>query len=135
MSRFDKEINRYETNSIKFDLAKVEKKPEGTIPMWVADMDFMVPDSVLAAVKKVADHGIFGYSFPPKSYFEALKNWFATYFDVEIEDEWVVTTPGVVAAVGLAVRAFTEPGDAVLIQRPVYYPFTFMIERNKRRLV
>lgn len=135
MNRFHQENNRYNTNSVKFDLVQVEKKPEGTIPMWVADMDFMVPQCVQDAVKKVAEHGIFGYSFPPKSYFEALKNWFDTYFDVKIEDEWVVTTPGVVTAVGMAVRAFTEPGDAVLIQRPVYYPFTFMIERNHRRLI
>lgn len=135
MERFHQENNRYGTNSIKFDLIKVQNKPEGTIPMWVADMDFMVPECVREAVTKVAQHGIYGYSFPPKSYFDALRNWFATYFDINIEDEWVVTTPGVVAAVGFAVRAFTQPGDAVLIQRPVYYPFSFMIENNKRRLI
>lgn len=135
MKRFDKENNRYGTNSIKFDLIKEENKPAGTIPMWVADMDFMVPDCVREAVTKVAQHGIYGYSYAPESYYHALINWFKTRFDFSLEKEWVVTTPGVVTAVGMAVRAYTNPGDSVMIQRPVYYPFSMMIERNDRKVV
>lgn len=132
---FTKEVNRFGSNSVKWDLMKVEGKPEGTIPMWVADMDFPVPVKVQEAVERVAKHGIFGYSFCPDSYFEAVINWYKNRFGFEFTKEDVVTTPGIVTAVAMAVRAYTEPGDAVLIQNPVYYPFSMMIEKNGRRVV
>lgn len=136
MSRdFTEEVNRYGTNSIKYDLVKEEHKPEGTIPMWVADMDFKVPEEVQQAVERVAKHGIYGYSYCPDSYYQAVIKWYERRFDLHFTKEDVVTTPGVVTAVGMAVRAFTNPGDSVLIQRPVYYPFGMMIERNGRRIV
>lgn len=132
---FTKEINRLNTNSIKWDLMAVEGKPAGTIPMWVADMDFAVPREVKKALKKVVDQEIYGYSFAPDSYYEAVSDWYKSHYNLEFRKENVVTTPGVVTAVGAAVRAFTNEGDAVIIQRPVYYPFSMMIERNDRRVV
>ncbi len=132
---FSKEVNRLGTNSIKWDLMKVEGKPEGTVPMWVADMDLQVPEKVQEAVENVAKHGIYGYSFCPDSYYEAVINWYKNRFNFEFKKEDIVTTPGVVTAVAMAVRAFTQPGDAVLIQNPVYYPFGKMIEKNGRRIV
>ena len=82
---FDEIINRYGTNSVKYDLVKQNKKPEDVLPMWVADMDFKVPLCVEEAVKKVAEHGIYGYSTCPDSYYEAVINWFAESFGTEIE--------------------------------------------------
>lgn len=132
---FSNEINRLGTNSIKYDLIKKENKPEGTIPMWVADMDVQVPVKVQEAVENVAKHGIYGYSFCPDSYYDAIINWYQKRFSFTFTKEDVVTTPGVVTAVAMAVRAYTKPGDAVLIQRPVYYPFAMKIEANGRRVV
>lgn len=132
---FDEVLNRYGTNSVKFDLIAKFQKPKDVLAMWVADMDFKVPQCVEEAVRKVADHGIYGYSTCPDSYYEAIIHWFQEYFQTKIEREWVVTTPGIVNAVGLAIRAFTKEEEAILIQRPVYYPFTNLIEKNNRTLI
>ena len=132
---FKKEINRLNTNSVKWDLMAIEGKPEGTIPMWVADMDFEAPKEVKKALKRIVCKNVYGYSFQPDSYYAAVSNWFKKRYGFEFAKEQIVTTPGVVTAVGAAVRAFTEPGDAVIIQRPVYYPFSMMIEKNGRRVV
>ena len=114
---------------------KLENKPEGTIPMWIADMDFPVPVKVQEAVEKVAKQGIYGYSFCPDSYYDAVTSWYHRRFGFDFTKDDIVTTPGVVTAVAMAIRAFTKPGDAVLIQRPVYHPFGHMIEKNHRRIV
>ena len=132
---FDEIINRMHTNSVKYDLIQENNKPEDVIPMWVADMDFKVPVAVEEAVTKVAQHGIYGYSSCPDSYYEAVIEWFHTRFGTKIQKEWIVTTPGVVTAIGMAIRAFTNEKDGVMIQRPVYYPFGIMIERNNRKIV
>ena len=135
MRDFTSEVSRWNTNSIKWDLIKKENKPEGTIPMWVADMDFKVPDEVEEAVTNVAKHGIYGYSFCPDTYYKAVAGWFKKHHNFHFTEEDVVTTPGVVTAVAAAVRAYTNEGDGVLIQRPVYYPFTNMIVNNGRKVV
>lgn len=132
---FDEKVNRYQTNSVKFDLISENKKPKDILPMWVADMDFKVPQCVEDAVRKVTDHGIYGYSTCPNTYYEAVIHWFKEYFHTEIERKWIVCTPGIVNAIGVAIRAFTNEKDAILIQRPVYYPFSLMIERNNRVVV
>lgn len=134
-SNFDEIINRYKTNSVKYDLIANYQKPQDVLPMWVADMDFKVPQCVEDAVRKVVDHGIYGYSTCPDSYYEAVIHWFKEYFHTIIERNWIVTTPGIVNGVGLAIRAFTKEEDAILIQRPVYYPFSNLIEKNNRKLV
>ena len=110
---FDEIVNRYHTNSVKYDLIQENNKPEDVIPMWVADMDFKVPVAVEEAVTKVAQHGIYGYSSCPDSYYEAVIQWFGTRFDTKIDKDWIVTTPGVVTAIGMAIRAFTNELDGV----------------------
>ncbi|MBQ1967648.1 MAG: hypothetical protein II356_06705, partial [Clostridia bacterium] len=119
MYNFDVINDRRNTNCLKFDFAKENNMPEDLVSMWIADMDFMAPDSVINALKAYVDKGIFGYSDPKDDYFEVVISWFKKHFDWEIRKEWIVKTPGVVIALAIAVRAFTEKGDAVIIQPPV----------------
>lgn len=132
---FDEVINRKNTNSIKYDFAVERGKPDGILPLWVADMDFRVPTSVTEALVKVSEHGIFGYSECKRDYYKALHNWYLTRFGWELQEEWLVKTPGVVYAICTAIRALTKEGDGVIIQQPVYYPFSESIKANKRKLV
>jgi cystathionine beta-lyase len=131
---FDSIIPREGTGSIKYDRAAY-KKPPDVLPLWVADMDFPAPDCVLEALREQVNHGIFGYSDTGLSYFETLYKWFYEKFDWNIKYDWLVKTPGVVNAIYIAVRAFSEKGDAVLIQQPVYYPFMRAVEQNERVLI
>jgi cystathionine beta-lyase len=132
---FDEIIDRRNTGSLKYDFAAARGMPDGLLPLWVADMDFRSPPCVLSALRETAEHGIFGYSGPQDDWFGPMLNWFSANFGFKIEREWIVQSPGVVCALSLAVRAFTEEGDGVLIQRPVYYPFSSAIRLNKRRIV
>ncbi|MDR1759399.1 MAG: pyridoxal phosphate-dependent aminotransferase [Fibrobacter sp.] len=132
---FDTVQERKNTNSIKYDFAVARGKREGLLPLWVADMDFQTPPEVREALVKCAEHGIFGYSEPQAGYYEAVCAWFSKYFGYDTKPEWIVKTPGVVFAIAVAVRAFAEKGDAVMIQRPVYYPFSAVILENKCKLV
>lgn len=132
---FDKVIERRGTDSLKFDGAAARGKPEGLLPLWVADMDFSAPKAVLDAVHERVSHGVFGYSEPDAAYFHALAKWFTGRLGYEFSSEQVVLTPGVVYAIAVAVRAFTKRGDTVLIQEPVYYPFRETVVHNGRKLV
>ncbi|GHU88838.1 cystathionine beta-lyase [Clostridia bacterium] len=132
---FDEIIDRKGTWSLKYDCAARRGMPDGLLPMWVADMDFQTPETVRNALKNVAEHGIFGYSEPDESYFEAVRNWFASRHGYETRREWLVRTPGVVFALAAAVEAFTERGGAVLIQPPVYYPFFEVVRTKGRELI
>lgn len=135
MFDFDEITDRINTDSLKYDFALLRGKPEGILPLWVADMDFKTPDCVINALVEKSRHGIFGYSESGEDYFSILHSWFLSQFEWEIKREWLVKTPGVVYAINTAIRALTSKGDAVLIQQPVYYPFTEAIEINSRRLV
>lgn len=132
---FDRLIERRGTNSLKYDFAVERGLPKDVLPLWVADMDFQSPPAVTEALIKAAKHGIFGYSEVKDSYYEALTAWFRKRFDTELEPRAFVKTPGVVFAIAQAVRAFSEEGDGVLIQPPVYYPFYEVIRDNHRTLV
>lgn len=132
---FDKEIDRYHTNSLKYDFKKEKKKPDDVFPMWVADMDFACPKEVLEDLYDRVEHGIFGYSKEDFDYFYAIQNWYQRHFKTNLEKEWLVTTPGVVFALATAVKTLTKEGDSVLICNPVYYPFTEVILDNKRKVV
>ena len=134
---FDEIVNRYNTNCIKYDFAQERGKPEGLIPLWVADMDFRTAPCVTEALVKSAQHGIFGYTEAKKegAYFNATRKWFSQRLNFDIKPEWVIKTPGVVYAIFAAIRAYTEADDAVLIQTPVYYPFKESVDINGRRLV
>lgn len=134
MYSFDTIINRKNTNSLKYDFAVERNMPEDILPLWVADMDFKTPPEVINALVETSNYGIFGYSDTKSDYFEILKNWFKK-FDWNIEQSWLIKTPGVVYAIAASVKAFTDAGDSVLIQRPVYYPFSSVINANKRKLI
>jgi len=132
---FDEIIDRRNTSCLKHDFAVERGYPADILPFWVADMDFRAPAPVIDALKVRAEHGIFGYTQIKDDYFAVLRNWFRTRHAWDIERSELIITPGVVFAIATAIRAFTEPGDAVLIQQPVYYPFANMIRQNKRTLV
>lgn len=132
---FDKIIDRYNTDALKYDFAKRKNMPEDILPLWVADMDFMAPDQVIDALVTKSKHGIYGYSESREDYIKVLEQWFLKRFDWQINPRWLVKTPGVVYAVATAIRAFTDIGESVLIQEPVYYPFKESVEVNERHIV
>lgn len=132
---FNEIIDRKNTNSIKYDFALRRGKPENLLPLWVADMDFKVSEKILEALHERVEHGIFGYSEVQDEYFEAVRSWLEKRHHWKVESRWLVKTPGVVFALAMAVQAFTDPGDGVMIQKPVYYPFSEVIEDNDRIIV
>lgn len=132
---FDEIIERKGTDCIKYDFAKRRGMPEDVLPLWVADMDFKTSSYVEDAVIERTRHGIFGYSEVQEEYFQAAAGWMRRRHNWEVKQEWLVKTPGVVFALAMAVKAFTEAGDFVLIQQPVYYPFSEVIKDNKRVVV
>ena len=115
---------------MKWDYAESD-----VLPMWVADMDFESPREVVDAIVERAAHGTFGYTRTPDSYYQAIVDWMKERHGWEIKRDWIVTTPGVLPALAFAVEAFTQPGDKVIIQSPVYHPFKFVIGNNKREPV
>lgn len=132
---FDTVPNRRGTNCFKYDFAREMGMPEDVLPLWVADMDFPTAPAVLERLHALAEHGIFGYTGVKDAYFSAVHNWYAQRFGWETQRSWLVTTPGVVFAIAIAIRAFTQTGDAILIQQPVYYPFADKVTENDRQLV
>ena len=132
---FDTIIDRKNTDCLKYDFAKRRGMPEDVLPLWVADMDFKTSSYVEDALAERARHGIFGYSESQTPYFVIVRDWMKRHHDWEVKEPWLIKTPGVVFALAMAVKAYTEPGDGVLIQSPVYYPFSEVIEDNRRRIV
>ena len=132
---FDTVIDRRHTGSVKTDFAAAFQMPEDLIPLWVADMDFPSPPCVGEALRKIAEHGLYGYTDAEEDYYDAVLSWYRTRFGWNAKREWIVKVPGVVFGIAAAVLAFTEKEDTVLIQRPVYYPFSSVIEKNGRKLV
>jgi len=132
---FDTIIDRSGTSSSKWDRRKEDVEEPDVLPMWVADMDFVSPPSVVEALRQRVEHGIYGYTERTDSYYEALTSWMKRRFGWDIQKEWIVYTPGVVVALNLIIQAFTQPGDKVIIQQPVYHPFSYAILNNRRRLV
>lgn len=132
---FDKITNRKGTNCLKYDFAVERGKPADVLPLWVADMDFPVSEEISKSLHAAVEHGIYGYTQPKDAYYNAVMNWMERKHNWKTKREWIVKTPGVVFALGAAVKAFTDPGDAILIQNPVYYPFTNIIRDNNRKVV
>jgi len=132
---FDKIIDRRGTNSLKYDFAVERGKPADILPLWVADMDFQTAPEIRDALAEAVRHGIYGYSESKDDYFKAVYNWYKDRFQWKVKKEWLVKTPGIVFAISAAVRALTAEGDGVLIQKPVYYPFSHIILKNKRKLI
>lgn len=135
LSDLDTIIDRRGSGCLKYDFAVQRGKPKDVLPFWVADMDFKVAKPILDALEKRVHHGIFGYSESGEAYFKALAAWQETYFHWTIRPEWLIKTPGVVPAINLAVKALTKPGDGILINQPVYYPFLNAVIKNGRKLV
>lgn len=132
---FDEIIDRKNTNSSKWDALEQRFGASDVLPLWVADMDFRVPEQVRIALKNTAEHGVFGYTVRPDSFYEAIIDWHARRHDWQIEKEWITISSGAVASLSMLVQAFTEPGDQIVIQSPVYHPFFSVIEKNGRELV
>lgn len=123
---FDEIVPRRDTNSYKWDAAS----EEGVLPMWVADMDFRTAPTVVEALRRRVEHGIFGYTKVPSAYYEAVINWFARRHGWQIDREWIIYTSGVVPALSAVIKALTIPGDRVLVQTPVYNCFFSSIRNN-----
>ena len=132
---FDEDINRYGSNSLKYDFMKMKNKPDNVLPMWVADMDFKCSDEILNDLHKKVNHGIFGYSKNDEEYFNAIKKWYLNKFDIELKQEWLVITPVVGVALAQSVKALTNENDYVLINNPVYYTFSKIVLDNKRQII
>ena len=132
---FDRIVDRRNTDCLKYDFAVQRGRPKDVLPFWVADMDFSIAQEIEDALVKRCQHGIFGYSEATDGYFAALQNWYLKHFNWHVQRPWLIKTPGVVFALAMAVKAFTEPGDGVLVQQPVYYPFTEVIRDNDREVV
>lgn len=128
---FDKVIDRHNTYSTKWDYCPRYEGIEA-LPMWVADMDFEAPKEIIDAIVERANHGIFGYTPIYDSYYEAVKGWMKRRHGWEVKKDWIVSTPGVVPAVCLAILTYTRPDDKVVIQSPVYHPFHRVIKDNGR---
>ncbi len=145
-SPLDQEIDRRGTNSLKWEYVQSEHDPEQwlhtdrsygpgrILPMWVADMDFRCPDAVVEAVVKRAQAGIYGYGVPGEEFYASVVGWMQRRHGWRVDPATITVTPGVVAAINVAVRAFTQRGDRVLIQPPVYYPFYRAIADNGRQV-
>lgn len=129
---FDTVTERRGTACIKYDSAMKIMGREDLLPLWVADMDFEVPEAVQNAMRKRMEHGIFGYTEPSETYKESVVSWFRRRHGWTLSPEEITVTPGVVFSIAQAVLAFTEPGDSVLIQKPVYRPFETAVVQNGR---
>ena len=132
---FDEPVNRVHTNSVKYDLRKEIFGEPDVIPMWVADMDFRTPDFIISALKKRLNHEICGYSFRPPEYYKSIIDWIRERYSWQVEKEWICFSPGVVPALNFCTLAFTKPGDNIIVQPPVYFPFFSAVEAHGRNLV
>jgi len=132
---FDEIVNRHNTSCIKWDYIKEFLGENELLPMWVADMDFKTPDFIVNAIKERTNHEIFGYSMRPPGYYQSIVDWVRNRHEWNIENDWIVFSPGVVPAVNLAVLAFTQPGDEIIVQPPVYFPFFTAVTDHYRKLV
>lgn len=132
---FDRIIDRKNTRCLKYDFAVKRGMPEDVLPLWVADMDFETSSYIEDALTERVQEGIFGYSDVQTPYFEIIRDWMIRHHDWKPQEKWLIKTPGVVFALAMAVKAYTDPGDKVLLQQPVYYPFSEVITDNGREVV
>jgi cystathionine beta-lyase len=132
---FDEIIDRQNTDCFKYDYRKEVFGDASVMPLWVADMDFRVPDFVVREMQKRLSHEIYGYPIRANGIYESVSNWIEKRHQWKIKKEWIGFTPGVVPAFNLALLAFSGPGDKVIIQTPVYHPFYYAINDHNRQLV
>lgn len=131
---FDKEIDRRNTNSLKHDYNQHRFGREDILSMWVADMDFETPDFIRNAMQERLDHPVYGYTIPPESLYDSIIKWIDVFHGWKIHRKWMTFCTGVVPTLDFCVKAFTKPGDKVIVQPPVYYPFFSVIQNNDREV-
>lgn len=131
---FDEIVNREGTDCLKVDGMKMWYGDNGYTPMWVADMDFRIPDEVIADLKERADHGILGYGIKPQSYFQAVIDFYKRRHGLEMERKAMMFVPGVVAGIHWSILSLTEENDGITIMTPVYGPFKKAVQTTKRTL-
>jgi cystathionine beta-lyase len=132
---FDQTIDRTNSNSIKYDVRENYFGKADVIPLWVADMDFATPECIRKAVSERAEHEIYGYSLKPDGYFTSIQNWLKKKHHWNIPKESIDFSPGVVPGLVLSILAYTQPGDKIIVQTPVYFPFFISIEGNDREML
>lgn len=132
---FDEAVSREGTNCVKYDLRKETFGSDDLIPMWVADMDFKTPDFIISALRKRLGHEILGYSFRPSEYYASISSWLLKKHKWEVPHEWISFCPGIVPALNLCTLAFTRPGESIIVQPPVYFPFFSAVENHGRNLI
>jgi len=132
---FDKIIDRKNTNCVKHDAVENYFGSDKLLPLWVADMDFETPDFIQEALKNRLDHPIYAYSFYSDSFYSSFINWMKKRHNFPVESSWLKVTPGVLTGLSMAIMAFTEPGDKIIIQPPVYHPFFQLVKSSDRVLV
>ena len=135
MWNFDEPDGREGTDCIKYDRREEIFGVKDVIPMWVADMDFNCPSFVIEALQKRLEHEIYGYSFRPAEYFQSMISWIKNRHNWTIEKEWISFSPGIVPALNFCTLAFTQPGDNIIVQPPVYFPFFSAAESHGRNLI
>ncbi|MDP3641996.1 MAG: PatB family C-S lyase [Bacteroidota bacterium] len=132
---FDELIDRTHSNSVKYDGRKAFFGNADLLPLWVADMDFRTPDFIVEAIRKRAEHEIFGYTLRADSYHQSIVNWLKRRYNWEIRPEWISFSPGVVAGLTLAIEALSKSGDGVIVQPPVYFPFFDSVKGTGREMI
>jgi cystathionine beta-lyase len=132
---FDQLLNRDHSNSLKYDGRQAMFGSADVTPLWVADMDFASPPAISEALLQRAKHPIYGYSSFPDSIYQSLMDWLERRHGWRIQREWIVLCPGVVPSLNAAVMAFSNPGDAVIVQPPVYFPFFPAVTDSGRSLI
>ncbi len=135
MSKFDEIFDRKNSNSFKWDYLEEKFGNNDVLPLWVADMDFKSPKIVSETLEKISSNGFFGYTFKGGEFYNAIVNWIAKRHDWKIDKNNIFTTHGVVNGLSAAINAFSDEGDKIIIQTPVYHPFYKVIEANKREII
>ena len=135
--QFDKIHNRIGTNSEKWDSLQslYGLSPREAIPMWVADMDFEAPEAVTNCIREMAERGIYGYAREDDNYRQAICNWMQRRHQWQIQPDTVLSVHGIVNAIALAIQAYTQPKDGIIIFSPVYHAFARVINASGRSLV
>ena len=128
-------VERRNTNSSKWDGLESQFGETDLLPLWVADTEFKVPEAVRKALVERVEHGAFGYSLVPDSYYEAYFNWQKERYGIELHKDWMRFGTGVVQSLSTLIETLTVPGEAIMVLQPVYYPFMRVIENNNRKLV
>lgn len=135
MSKFDKLIDRRNTNALKYLRLPGMCGTDNLTALWIADMDFETPDFIVEAMRRRLDHKIFGYTGEPAEYRPTLCRWVEEHGDWKINPEWISFIPGIVKGIGMAINVFVKPDEKVIIQPPVYHPFRLTPLANRREVV